>query len=357
MTAQFKWIALPLLLATGATAQTNTWDLGHPDAKLLIGINLKNLRESELGQMFRAQMNARSAPMGPAGMAMGFLEQIDRVFISSPALSSPSNSAPRLKTGAKAAPRQDPPFLVIVEGALPVQQLLAFLPGSSHPYHSVDVFQGVKPTDPSIAMLDTRTVVLGDNKSVLAAIDRRDHSAASESATLARARQLASTHDFWMVVTDDLSKFQSASANFPSQFTSEIKGIDMGMSAHDGFRFEMSMTMATEGAATQLVGMLTAQMAMAQMQNPDLAEAASKLQMGSQGNRLQASIALSKDEFGQYIRKFQDARASARAASPRPVPQSGPPPAQRTTNPPPPPPGKVRIYGLDEGVREIPLTR
>lgn len=352
MTLRFRWpmfsIMLPLLAAASASAQTNAWDLGHPDAKLMLGINLKNLRESALGQAFRSQMGAQTPQLGPAGMALGFLEQIDRVFLSSPAISSP-----RSKTAATAAPRENPPFLVIVEGMLPVQQLMAFLPGSLQRYRSVDVFRGAKATDPSIAALDARTMVIGDEKSVLAAIDRRENPVPAASATLTRARELVSTHDFWMLATDDLSKFQPANTTFPSALAGEVKGIDIGMAVHDGFQFEMSMTMASETAAAQLMQLVSAQIALAQAQNPDVVEAVRKLQLGSQGNQIRASISLRKEEFEQQLRNFQAARANAGRSSGAPLV----PPARPRAPQPPAQPGKIKIYGLDEGVREIPLTR
>ncbi len=352
-----RLIALSLLAAVSATAQTDTWDLGHPDAKLMMGINLKNLRASALGEAFRSQMRSQPLQMGQAGMALGFLEQIDRVFISSPALSKLPT-----KLAGKGAPRENPPFLVIVEGTLPVQQLLAFLPGSLQRYRTVDVFRGAKPTDPSIAMLDTRTTVLGDNKSVLAAIDRRAHTVQAESTTLARARQLASTHDFWVLATDSLSQFQPSNANLPSAFAADMKGIDAGFTFRDGMQMELSLTMTSEMAAAQLYQLVSGQIALAQTQNPDMAEAARKLRIASQGNQLRASISLSKDEVEEQLRKFQAARAGTGIAVGRPPAQLTRPSAPRTprlqtTNPPPPPPGKVRIYGLDEGVREIPLSK
>ncbi len=49
-----------LLLAAAAvsvTAQTNSWELSQPGAKLLMGVDVKSLRESAVGQSIREQMN------------------------------------------------------------------------------------------------------------------------------------------------------------------------------------------------------------------------------------------------------------------------------------------------------------
>jgi len=359
MTSRFTRIVLPLLAAAvGAAAQTNAWGLGHPDAKLLVGIDLKSLRESAAGQSFRSQMGAQSPQMGPAAMAFGFLEQIDRVFISSPAISSPAISSRSSKTGRAAAnTSENPPFLLVVEGTMPIQQLLAFLPGVAHRYHMVDVYRGAKATDASMAMLDSRTILIGDEKSVLAAIDRRGNNSPPASAILARARQLASTQDVWMLATDDLSKFQPANASLPGPLAGQIlagqiKGVDLGFAVRDGFQFEMSLATESEAVAAQLTQLLSEKIALAQAQSPETAETARKLHIATEGNRLRVNLALTKEELEQNVRAFQSTHQATANASAR----TTVPPQIKTATSPPASPGKIRIYGLDEGVREIQMT-
>ena len=93
-----RLIAFALAAMASASAQTNSWDLAQPDAKVMMGLNLKVLRESAMGEAFRAQMRSQQAQMGPAGMALGFLDQIDRVFISSTGTATP-RPARRTRTG------------------------------------------------------------------------------------------------------------------------------------------------------------------------------------------------------------------------------------------------------------------
>jgi hypothetical protein len=110
------------------------------------------------------------------------------------------------------------------------------------------------------------------------------------------------------------------------------------------------------------------QIANVQVQSPEAAEAVHKLKLAAEGTQLRASLSLTREEFERSLQTMQArperrsmrARSSGSAAprSARPTAQpTTQPPAQFTTQPPPPPPGKIRIYGLDEGVREIPLTR
>ena len=160
-----------------------------------------------------------------------------------------------------------------------------------------------------------------------------------------------------MIATDDLSKFQPVNAGFPGPLAGEvlakkIKGIDMGVAVRDGFQFELSLATENEAAAAQLTQLLSEKIAFVQAQSPETAEAARKLHVGTEGNRMRVSLALTKEEFEQNIRTIQAKRMAAGTASAG----SSAPPQARTPQAPPPPPGKIRIYGLDEGVREIQMT-
>ena len=61
MIPKSKLMVLLLAATLSATAQTNAWELGHPDAKLLMGIDLKSLRESSVGKSIREQMHGPAA--------------------------------------------------------------------------------------------------------------------------------------------------------------------------------------------------------------------------------------------------------------------------------------------------------
>jgi hypothetical protein len=338
------------IFAAAAMAQSSSWELGHPDAQLLMGIDLKGLRDSAAGQTFSAQMKGQTQQLGPASFAFGFLEQIDRIFISSPA--QPSPPAAKGKTAAAA----NTPFLAVVEGRMPLQQLLAFLPGTAHRYHDVDVYRGAKATDASMAMLDARTIVLGDEKSVLAAIDRRGRALPPSSAILKRAQALAATHDFWVISNAPLSKFQPAAAGLPNaateQIARQVKGLDMGLSVRDGFQFEMSLGVENETVAAQLSRLLPAEIAAAMQKQSQLSpadqaqveEMLKRLRIEPDGAHLRISFSLTAAEFAQQMQSAQAALAARKAVPPvKPQPK----PAE---------PGKVKIYGLDGGVREIQLS-
>lgn len=343
-------LAFASIFAAAGMAQSRNWELGHPDAKLLLGLDLKGLRDSAVGQTLSGQMNGPKQPLGPGAFAFGFLEQIDRIFISSPAL--PSSPV----AGRKAAAAGNTPFLAVVEGRLSLQQLLAFLPSTAHRYHDVDVYRGAKATDASMAMLDARTIVLGDEKSVLAAIDRRGHALPPSSAILKRAQALAATHEFWVISDEPLSKLQPTGTGLPNaaaeQISRQIKGLDLGLSVHDGFQFEMSLGVESEAVAAQLAQLLPVEIAAAMQKQSQLSpadqalvsEMLKRLHIEPDGAHLRMSFSLTTAEFAQQMQAAQAALAARKAVTPvKPEPK-------------PATPGKVKIYGLDGGVREIQLS-
>ena len=323
------------------------------NSKLLLGIDLKKLRESTVGQAMREQMNTQAVSAGAASpfqasmqaMALGLLEQIDRLYLSSPA-------NPSAKTGS------NPPFLLAVEGRLPVAQMKPFMQGVSRRYRTTNVYRTSKTDTTSVALVEDGTLLLGDEKSVLAAIDRHAGLRPPPSALLTRAQALASTRDFWIISDEPLSNFQAATTGagnrqippLAAQIVSQVKGLDLGLSLRDGFQFELGLATESPAAAAKMAQLFTDQIqtAMAaQVNKPETAEIVRKLKIGAEGNRLNVNMSLTKDEFQQQLQAARAARATAAAAA-------IPPPAVQPT--PRPAPGKITIYGLDGGPREIQTT-
>ena len=348
MTRSKLGIAL-LVFAATAAAQTNTWELGHPDAKLLLGIDLKAIRESAAWQVFSDQRKAQAPPAAAQpplqatmqNMALGIFNQVDRIF-----LSSPGNPTVNAKTTA--------PFLVAVAGKFPLEALKPFTQTAPRRYRTADLYRTTKTDTTTLAVMDG-LVLLGDEKSVLSALDRRGHALPPASKLLARAKALAATHDVWIVADESLSKFQPAKSDWnplAAPFASQIQGIDFGLAVHEGFQFELSMATESEAAASQMAQMFAMQVQMqlaAKAGTPEVADMAQKLKIDSLGNRMRVSLALPKEEFAALLQAAQAAeaaRAQAAAAAPH-----APPSAVRPAKP-----GKIVIYGLDEGPRVIETT-
>jgi hypothetical protein len=348
MTAPKLGIAL-LVFAATAAAQTNTWELGHPDAKLMLGIDLKAFRESEAWKIFSDETKAQAPPAAAQpplqatmqNMAMGIFSQIDHIFVS-----SPGNPTLNAKTNA--------PFLLAVEGKFPLDQLKPFQQSAPRRYRTADLYRTTKTDTTTLAVMDGLLLV-GDEKSVLAALDRRGHALPPASKLLARAKALAATHDVWIIADESLSKFQPSTNTWnplAMPFASQIKGIDFGLAVRDGFQFELSLGTESEAAASQMAQMLASQIQMelaAQPNAAEIADSVQKLKIDSIGNRMRVSLALTGEEFAAQLKAVQAARMQAAAAAPK-----TPPPAARPAKP--ATPGKITIYGLDGGPRVIETT-
>jgi hypothetical protein len=347
--------------AVGVTAQTNSWELSQPGAKLLMGVDVKSLRESAVGQSIREQMkntpppaNGVQSPLqGPMqAMALGLLDQVDRVYVSS--LGNPS-------AVFAASTKNKAPFLLVVEGRFPMGELQPFLKGTPRRVQDADVYR-LNPTDvTTVAFIkgeaDSSTVLLGDEKSVLAAIGRRGGALVPPSALLRRAQTLAATHDFWLIADGPLTGFQptgaAASNPLASKMAAQVKGLDMGLALRDGFQLELGVEAESDAVAAQMTQLLSTQIQMAllaQANRPETAEIANKLRISAEGNRMQLSLALTKDEFAKQMLAAQTARMQAGTTSP----------SQPTLPPVRPPkpanPGQITIYGLEGGPRVIQTT-
>ncbi|MDP9114311.1 MAG: hypothetical protein M3O20_11605 [Acidobacteriota bacterium] len=344
MTASKLATALALFTATAA-AETNTWELGHPDAKLMLGIDVKSIRESDAWKLFSAQTKPPTPPAQPpveAMQAMGkqILDQVNYILVS-----SPGNPALNTKTNA--------PFLLAIEGKFPLEALQAFQQSAPRRYRTADLYRTTKTDTNTLAVMDG-LLLLGDEKSVVAALDRRGHALPPASKLLARAKALAATHDFWVIADESLSKFQPATAAWnplSPEYASQIKGIDFGLAIRDSFQFELSLATESEAAASRMAQMLASQIQMEMAAQPNAAEIADsvqKLKIDSLGNRMRVSLALSKEEFTAQLQTAQ-AHMQAAAAAPK-----APPPTVRPAKP--ANPGKITIYGLDGGPRVIETT-
>src|SRR3954465_730702 len=176
MTVKLNTMLLLAATAVSVTAQTNSWERSQPGAKLLIGIDVKSLRESAVGKAIRDQMKNTPLPaaglqsplLGPMqAMATELRDQVDRVFVS-------SSGGPPAVFAATA--NNKAPFVLAVEGRFPMGELQPFVKGKTpRRYRDAGLYR-LNTTDVTTFGIikgegDSSTVLLGDEKSILAAID------------------------------------------------------------------------------------------------------------------------------------------------------------------------------------------
>jgi hypothetical protein len=333
-------LALVLALANTLPAQQPaplTWELGHANATVLLGADIRSFRASQVGQSFNSQMQQvqQAGPMMFPFTGFQVLSDIDKVF-----LSSPGNKT--------AGSKENPPFLLVLEGTFPEDHLRLFRSGAVHLYRTIKIYGPSKVTNPSLAIPDAHTILVGDEKSIRDAIDRHGRKTEAPSLLLERAAALASKNDIWLIARDSISNLQPAGVPV-SPMAAEVEGVEAGVSARDGFVLELSIDTKTEAAARQLAQLLTTQMETALATKLDREQSAilmRSLRINSEGNRMALNFSLSKEELEQRMREMQTAPRAFTSPGPGPAPA----PAPKSSTP-----RSVKIYGLDEGVREIPL--
>jgi hypothetical protein len=326
-----------LSLSVGIHAQSPAaaepaWNLMHPNATALIGANVRSIRESTVGQSLRDAIQKSSLGMlNFPGLEL--LNDIDTVLISSP------GQKPLSAKG-------NPPFLIIVTGNFPPEHVRTLLRDQHRTYHGVEIYPPKGEGNSSMALIDEHTFLVADLASLEGAIDRRE-AAAKPSGLLARAASMAAVNDAWVVVTMPPSAFQPAGLSL-GKVVSSIRGLEAGIAFHDGFNLEVNLAMKDAEAAQEMARQLSVQLLSAisgKLDEQQAAELARKLQIGAQGTRMNIKFAMTREELDQKLKAMQSRSAENPATGPilsiRPEPKQ---------------PGTIRIYGLDEGLREIPLS-
>lgn len=392
------------LLAGGvAFAAEPAWELTPPDAKFLIGIDVRSLRSSSLADAMTAQMRSQMQSQMQLPMAMlhipgaELLDDIDSVFIAAtgdmatPARATggkvdstvtpdPATKSPAAKNSAA---KSNPAFLVAVSGTFPDEHLRPLLTGPHPSYKGINVYRGTGANSFSIAVLDEHTVLFGDEKSIYRAIDRKSVGAKPVGPLFAHARELAAANEIWMLARDESGNLRKATGP-GAEFASEFQGLDLGLALREGFNMDVSLETKTEAGAQAMSQLFSSQMQIAVGQKMDAQMAQEfwkKVKVGAEGNRIRVQIALTKEELAANIRMMQEQQASGVGPhfAKRPAPEtdsaspasatvviSQPAVSQKSVSQPalvakqpvaPPKPRVIKIYGLDDGVREVNLDR
>jgi hypothetical protein len=317
-------VALWLCLAS-AVAQLNPSALllTHPDAKALIGIDIRSLRKSSVAQAFGGDLKQTGFGMFHFP-GVELLDDVDQVLVSSP--------------GAKEGKKENPPFLLIATGHFAPEHLRPLLQGEHQTYHDTEIYTFSDNMD--LALLDENTIILGDVPSLKGALDRRG--AKDPSTLVTRGAAMSSSYDAWLIATISPSAFQPAEVGLAKLFQ-DIGGIDAGVSLRDGLDLDIGLLTSTPKAAQEIEKLLSDGLQAAltsKLDEKQAIEVARNLQVSADGNKMHLLFKLSKEELETQIQMARQARATTNS---------------RIAVPADPGPKKIRIFGLDDGVHEIPF--
>ena len=168
------------------------------------------------------------------------------------------------------------------------------------------------------------------------------------NAMLGHAAKMAATYDFWMITTGSPKSFAGSGVPM-GQLAAEISGIEAGISFRNGLALQFNLNTKTEAAAQSLAAEMHKMLKLAaeekkDRQQPGMAELARKVKIQADHDSVHIDMSVDRAQLEKSMHEMRAARE--RAAATR---------AAITVMPEPAGPKKIRIEGLDEGTREIPI--
>jgi hypothetical protein len=335
-----------------ATAQTTTalagmpraWRLVHPNAVILLGVDVRAIRQSAAGKSLDKSLSQASGGMMSLP-ALQFLRDIDQVLLSAP---GEKKLAPEAQAVKKPGVAANSPVLIILTGHFPAELTQSLLHGVHRTYNGVQIYASSPGSvNSEVALLNEHTLLFGDSDSLRGAIDRSQRSKLSPSPLLARAASLAPGNDLWLLATAPSSMFppagfQPAGVDLQA-VASEIRGIEAGVAFRDGLKLAINLSTKDAESASRVVRSITAKLQSSMEGKVDARQAAEflrKMHISAEGNQIRVKFAMSQGEMDRAVALAQKMHAASPTFALRPQPQR-------------PEPGTIKVYGMPEGVREF----
>ncbi len=303
-----KRVFAVLLFVVSTVARANgeshprVWSLAAPEATSLVGIQWQHVRNSVFGEAFRAEL------AGGGGLDLpdfDWLTLTDQILIAGPDI------------------------LVIATGAYHAEFLKSLPQGIQ--YRNIAMHGTSKQT---VAMLTEQTLLLGSRKTVQAAIDRSLAETRRPNGLFAKAAALSVADDFW-VITKRLPD-PVAGAFLPlDAFEEEVDAVEGGISFRDGLRvhgtLRASSAARAKGVSEHLRKLL-----------PDMPEIARGMGVEAVDDEVRLELAVNAAQLAGGLKNG----ATTAKAEPAKLAEKKPEGPQI-----------IRIFGLDEGTREIVLKK
>jgi hypothetical protein len=283
------------------------------DSDVLVGINLKQIRESDLGKSILAQVGTGNPQFQAMAAMAGFdpLRDLDEVLIAAPA-------------------KPNPTAFLMLRGsfdAAKLSQLAAVGGMKSADYHGVKIFN--KPEDQSgvsaMAIIDRSLVVGGNQAGVQAFVDRRGQPSGMKADLAAKAAEVSKANDIWLVMHAAPAAFapESATAGPMGDLVKSIEEATLGLKLGSDIVLSIGAVAHTaqdaEGLAAA-VRLFTGMAAAGQKDNKQVAALLQKLKVGTEGSTAKLTLTVSEADAEAAIR---DAIASMGQAKPAATPAPG----------------------------------
>ena len=364
-----KLVPLVLGLATVvASAQTELgpWRFVPPNSKALINVDWSHVRKSHLGTMLRERVVDNAGVPGTE-----FLDSVDRFLICS--------------TGKPADdPEAEAPLLVVVSGHFDLARVRTTLAQYRLKPQKYDAFlvyrqQGKNAKDLAFSLFDAQTILIGDSRSVFAALNRSTFPPAEPAAGSLASRQvdMDANYDAWAIVNapDILGGDRLTALLNGADPDAEVRGFEFGLSLRSGLAADVSLMFGSDSSAKAISAELSRMLKLAikdKLGEPALLDLEKRIKFTAQGSVAKLTLRLTPQELDKNAQVFTASHKAPASglAQVRPLvkieqpvapkPESAPNAKLESSVKPDPalkPEKKViRIEGLDEGPREIPYN-
>jgi hypothetical protein len=300
-----------LAAALGGAADSDLLNLVPPEAKVIVGVNVEQTRNSTFGRRLLSEMD-RDPSLEKFVSATGFDPRRDLREIL---LASPSAS----KTGGKG--------LVLCRGQFDPGRIRAIADvtgGSTTTYEGVEVAVSREQAGRAlwIAILDRSMAVAGDPDSVRSALGRRRSASRMAAALAAKAADLGTRNDIWVLSEGALPEIAGSLPQSPAgRIGPEILNAIQQTSA--GIKFGSTVLISGEAVtrspqdATALADVLRFVAGMVQLNRDkqgaaELATVLDTLDLKAEANTMRFSLSVPEEQFQQFLDPARRQRRTVR---------------------------------------------
>jgi len=308
-------LSCAVLIPAALAADSSLLGLAPADSDVLIGINFKQIRESNFGKLIVAQMAGpgNAAFKAFVDQAGGFdpLRDLDEALIAAPA-------------------KQNPNAFLMLRGHFDVAKLsqLAAAGGMmGADYHGVRIMAraGQQGGFSAVAVVDSSLIVGGDEAGVRAFVDRRGQGPSLRAAIAAKAGEVSQANDIWMVMHAAPAAFAppGAAAGPMGDLVQSIEQVTLGVKFGTDIVISVQAVTHTPKDAEGLVAALRLFSGMAaagQKDNQRVAALLQRLKLDSEGSTAKLWLTIPEAEAEAAVRDAMAAQMHAKAASPAPAP-------------------------------------
>jgi hypothetical protein len=334
------------------------WRYAHPDARMLVGVDVGRIASSAVGQRVKREIAQIGIKAAISGSGFGFLQDIQRVLISSTGELTDSK------------PGKQPPAVIAIQGKFDVTALRAEMTrkkAAKFVYKNAEIFRRGSNNDMVVAVVSGNVLLVGDGPSLKLAID--NHAEADpefiESSLVRRAVELDGLYEVWFA--SEVSPVTVAeSAGAPTgrmKFFADTNGFEGGISFRKGLGLELAIHNNNEEAAAKLASAMRLAMDLVPADDKQSADLLRKVVVSNDASSVHVSFAYDEKEVMAGIdtviasrlkgpmltAKAGQSPQSAERPLPRQVALAAEPIAADAK------PMVVRILNADGGTREVVL--